>query len=275
MTFATVETSLEEGRPLELLKVSYLTNHWHYTTADESVVYDGQVYTPLPITHGNIAKTSDAAKSQLPIKVPQDCAVGELFRIQSPSGVVSLTLFGKHEQDAEVKVLWKGRIVTVEWGQPWLTLITESVFTSLQRTGLRRKFGTQCPHALYSQGHGLCNVNKNDFKLDYTVTSVSGLTVNIATIVGAAVDYFAGGMIEWIHAENGYMERRMITASDASGNLTLTSPPPGLVAGMAVSTYPGCDHLPTTCNNKFGNSLNYGGQPFIPTKNPFNGSTLY
>jgi hypothetical protein len=31
----------------------------------------------------------------------------------------------------------------------------------------------------------------------------------------------------------------------------------------------GCDHSVSTCAARFGNLANYGGFPFIPTKNPF------
>jgi uncharacterized phage protein (TIGR02218 family) len=275
MTFATLEVSAEDGRPVELLMVSYLTNHWYYTTAEDAIVHDGNTYTPLPIKHDAIESTGDIARSNCTIHVPQDCPVGELFRVQPPSGVVSVTLFVKHVEDAEVKAVWKGRITNVEWSQPWLALQTESLFTSLKRVGLRRKYAVQCPLALYVTGHGQCNVSKAAFKVDYVVTSISGATVNCAAAVGAAVDHFAGGFVTWVHAEKGYLEQRMVKSSDASGNLVLTSQPPGLVVGMTISTYPGCDHLPETCHSKFNNSLNYGGMPYIPTKNPFNGSTLY
>lgn len=275
MTFAAIETSEDEGRPLELLMVSYLTNHWYYTTAEEPVTYDGHVYSPLPIKHGDIEPTGDVAKSQIQINVPQDSPIGELFRVQPPTGVVTVTLFAKHVGDAEVKAIWKGRIVNVEWEQPWLNLTTESVFSSLQRLGLRRKYATQCPHPLYSIGHGLCNVVKADHKVDYAVTTITGATVNCAAAAGAAVDHFAGGFVTWIHAASGYMEQRMVKSSDAAGNLVLTSQPPGLLVGATLSTYPGCDHSLATCHSKFNNALNYGGAPFIPTKNPFNGSTLY
>ena len=275
MTFAAVETSVDEGSPLELLMVSYLTNQWYYTTAESPVSYDGHTYTPLPIKHGAIAQTGDVAKSQLTISVPQDCPVGELFRIQPPTAIVTVTLFQKHAGESEVKAVWKGRIVNNGWEQPWLNLTTESVFSSLQRLGLRRKYATQCPHPLYSQGHGLCNVVKADHKVDYVVTSISGATVNCAAAVGAAAEFFAGGLVTWVHATSGYAEQRMVKSSDALGNFVLTSAPLGLVVGATISTYPGCDHSTEACDSKFNNSLNYGGMPFIPTKNPFNGSTIY
>jgi len=45
---------------------------------------------------------------------------------------------------------------------------------------------------------------------------------------------------------------------------------------MQIKAYPGCNHaLNGDCHNKFNNALNYQGQPFIPKKNPFAGSTIY
>lgn len=275
MTFASIETSADEGRPLELLMISFLTNHWYYTTQETNVVHDGNAYTPLPFSHSSIPAGADVGKASITIKVPQDCPVGELFRVQSPPGVVTVTIFAKHSDDAEVKAIWKGRITNSDWNQPWLSLTSESIVSSLQRVGLRRKFSMQCPHALYGIGHGLCNVVKDDHKHIYTVTSITGATINCVAANDKPANYFAGGYLTWIHATSGYLEQRMIKSSDVTGNLVVTSAPPGLAIGDSLTAYAGCDHEAATCDTKFGNSLNYGGWKYIPLKNPFNGSTLY
>ena len=43
----------------------------------------------------------------------------------------------------------------------------------------------------------------------------------------------------------------------------------------AVTLYPGCDHTLTTCDTAFSNSLNYGGFPAIPQKNPWAGDPVF
>jgi len=45
--------------------------------------------------------------------------------------------------------------------------------------------------------------------------------------------------------------------------------------GDQVRAYPGCDHSLITCANKFGNSLNFGGFPFMPEKNPMDGTPVF
>lgn len=275
MSFATLETSAESGRPLELLMVTYLTNYWYFTTSELPVIHDGNTYQPLPFRHSDIERTGDVAKSDVTIEVPQDCPLGDLFRIQPPSSIVNATLFAKHVDDAEVKVVWKGRIVNAQWNLPWLKLTTESIYTSLRRVGLRRKIAVLCPHTVYQQGHGLCNANKAAMEVNGTAADITGSTIAIAATAGRPDNYFAAGEIWWTNADNGQIVKRMIVSSDNIGTVTLAAPPLGLAIGGAVKLYPGCNHTPGECNDKFGNKLNYGGQEYIPKKNPFGGSMMY
>jgi uncharacterized phage protein (TIGR02218 family) len=274
MTYEQIEESTDSGQPLELLRVSYLTNEWCFTTAEIPISHDGLSYLPMPFKHDEPRPTGDISRASINISVPQDCPVGELFRIRPPSGVVTATILGKHlAEPDQVTTIWKGRIVNVDWQQPWLVLTVESVYSSLRRMGIRRKFSPGCPHPLYSMGEGLCNADRANFVRNYTASAVSGLTV---TCSGSEADtYFAGGYVEWTHATAGYQEQRMVTESFADGRIVLVSPPLGLVPGQPIKVYPGCDHLSATCKAKFNNALNYGGFEFAPTKNPFDGSAMY
>ena len=49
---------------------------------------------------------------------------------------------------------------------------------------------------------------------------------------------------------------------------------PGLAVGVAFEAFAGCDRTFATCQSKFGNSLNFGGFPWIPAKNPFAGDSI-
>ena len=57
--------------------------------------------------------------------------------------------------------------------------------------------------------------------------------------------------------------------------LTLSRAVPGLLTGAAITLYPGCDHTRATCAAKFANLDNFGGFPWIPTRNPFDGGSLF
>jgi len=49
----------------------------------------------------------------------------------------------------------------------------------------------------------------------------------------------------------------------------------GLKSGMEIRAYAGCNRTIQECSSKFNNTLNYGGMPFIPTKNPFGGDPIF
>jgi len=69
--------------------------------------------------------------------------------------------------------------------------------------------------------------------------------------------------------------RRTITAH-VGNTITINRPfGSGVSAGDAFSAYPGCDHTPNTCRDKYGNSINYGGLEGLPVKNPYAGDLIY
>lgn len=273
MSFEALEVSKEGGRPVELLSISFQQYQWRYTTAELPIYYNGIAYSPLPTERDEIESTGDFTRSNLTIKLPHDSPVGELFRVTPPSGVVSVNLFSKHYDYDQFMTLWKGRIINIQWELPWMVLTTESVFSSLQRVGLRRVFASQCPYSLYGPE---CGVAEVDHRAVYTVDEVSGLTVTCYAAIGQPTDYFAGGYLTYNSAIRNTLERKMIKHSvSTTGGIVLASLPLELVPGTQVYVHPGCDHSLTTCSNKFSNSLNFGGMPFIPKKNPFGGSSIY
>ena len=85
----------------------------------------------------------------------------------------------------------------------------------------------------------------------------------------AAYYYGAGGEIVVGTA------RRTITSHNGN-TITINRPfGSGVIAGSAFSAYPGCDHTPNTCRDKYTNGINYGGQENLPTKNHYAGDLIY
>ncbi|PJF45262.1 MAG: hypothetical protein CUN48_19790, partial [Candidatus Thermofonsia Clade 3 bacterium] len=101
---------------------------------------------------------------------------------------------------------------------------------------------------LYSSG---CGALKESFRVDGTVSTVSGTTVQIAAAASRPDGYFVAGMLE---TNDG---SRMIVGH-AGITITLVAPMPSLAPGMAVRLYAGCDHSTATCRDRFSNLANYG-----------------
>lgn len=274
MSISQNELSVESSRPIELIEVSYTGNFYYYTSSDQDITLDGKVYLARPISHAEIEPSQDVEKAGLEFIFPRDIPFYEAFRIQPPSEVVSFTLkVQNYLIPSEFVVLWKGRVIDVNQQGAYVSVTVENVFSSLNRPGLRRRYSITCPYALYGSQ---CGVSRDAFKEILPISALSGLTLVVPGAIGKPDNYYAGGYATWANGVAGNVEKRMIRESfGTSGFIVLSALPIGLSGGQLVNLYAGCDHLIATCDSKFGNSLNCGATPYIPSKNPFGGSTVY
>jgi uncharacterized phage protein (TIGR02218 family) len=237
-------------------------------SGEDELVILGQTYLPMPVKRDRIKQTNDVFRDSLRLSFPRSDAFASQFLGFAPEEVTSLRIMRGHYGDpaAEFVVYWKGRVAGAKTSGNEILVECESIFTSIKRPGLRAKFEYSCRHTLYAKG---CNVNRELYKLDGAVLSISGgLDVTVAGAALQPAGFFTGGLLI---APDG--SSRFITAH-SSDIVTMARPMYGLAGGTVVSLYPGCDHLKETCSAKFGNGLNFGGFPFIPTRNPFDGSSL-
>jgi hypothetical protein len=175
-------------------------------------------------------------------------------------------------------VAWSGEIVSASIKGKRLSAKATSLGSAFDRKAPRFYLQPGCNHGLFSVG---CGLSKATFAHTATLTAVgtSGYpyTFTIGSIARAggavltAADVFAGG---WIEIGTGAsLTRRAILASSAVSAsacvLTLSGDPaPFPTNGTACVIYPGCDGRKETCATTFGNYLNFGGAPFVPTGNP-------
>ena len=276
-SFIESEYSRELGSPVELYDIMVGSNRWHYTNSVEVEELGGTQYTPLAIKRGETEDTGDATKANIEITVPANTIISETFKAAIPSEPISLTIRQFHrnappniDPALRLAVVWKGKIVGVSWRGDEMVMTSESIFASLLRTGVTRKYSRQCTHTLYG---GACQLQRQDWVVHAIPSAVNGVVLTIAH--GKDVGWFAGGYAVYRNAQTGATERRVIKANDAS-TVTLLAHPIGMVAGETeIALYAGCDHTVGACMNKFDNVINYGGQPFIPIMNPFGGSPIY
>lgn len=279
MTYDASERSFQSGAPVELYEFvrrnvdlstpcspSTVDNViYRYTSADTDITFNTHTWTSKPIQRSAIESTPEQARSSIQIRAQRDLEVADLFRVYSPTDVIAVTVYRYHRDDNNSAVIWMGRVLNCEWRGAEATLNCEPVSTSLRRPGLRRLYQKSCPHVLYSSACGVPRAGS-----DTTVTDITGLNVTVAAL---AAGPYAGGFIEHENGA-GIFDKQFI--SDASGLvLTLVQPIQGLQVGDAVTVYRGCDHTMATCKDVFSNLPNYGGFPFIPSKNPFDGTPVY
>lgn len=272
MSYDAKEISIQDGAPIELYDFSMGAVQWHFTSSAESFFDEAQSdaveYSPAAISRTNIASSPEDARNRMTMTVARTHEIAELFRISPPSETVGLIIRRVHAGDTtDIIAIWVGRVVGCSFEGAAAKLTCEPVLVSMKRSGLRRLYGRGCPHVLYGPA---CGLDKAGFAHSTTVDSIDGAVMTVTSIdVGFT---YGGGFVEWVN-DDGITDRRFITSADGS-DLTLLMPFQGISASDPVTIYPGCNHTIATCDAVFGNVLNYGGQPFFPTKNPFRGDPV-
>lgn len=270
MTYDMRETSAYEGSPVEI----YLFDReglqfWGYTSADTGQEYLGQTYTAVAIKRGKIEQSQDIIRNALTVTMPTNTEFIQQYIASPPTDRINLTLRRFHESDSEVKSLWVGRVINVAFKEERAEVRCEPVHSSLKRPTLRRFYQVSCPFLLYGN---LCKADANSFKLTTSLTGVGGLVLTSSDFGLQTDGYYTGGYVELL--TGGVYNKRFVT--DHTGNdITVNLQLVGAATGSTVNAYPGCSHNITVCNDKFSNILNYGGQPWIPRKNPMGGSPIF
>ena len=286
VTFVQAEGSVQEGKPLTLVKISTPGQNWYLTSADTEVVHDLNTYIPSAFTLSTIEEVTDVEKATVTLTVPSDHPLRDILNYNGYGRIFNVTVFGRHHLIEGFTIRWKGRVINIELSGGELQILTESVFTALRRLGVRRRGSNLCPHSLYSDD---CGVDKEKFAFTYTIIGediqYSYLSVSQAVFTGLPgyvpfdnysgqlnagyLEFTVGGVLQKVS-----MESRKVNVSTTNFFEKLPRNL-GLAIGNVVKFYPACGKTALSCKVIFHNIDNYGGLLFVPTKNPFNGSAVY
>lgn len=272
MTFAAREESRSLGEPLSYYLFRYgPDSYFAYTDAETPQqmaipnIPGTVTFTPVPIARGEIAGTGSLDRTTLDIMLDDALELCSLFALYPPSDVVTLSVYEGHAGEDEVKGVWFGRVVGYgSDGQTKARLTCEPVATSLKRPGLRRHYQRGCPLVLYGPQ---CRAAKAPATTTALCQAVNGGVVTLPNGWSAQAAKYAGGIAEWLRVD-GRTERRTVLQSTVGGMLVLSGPALGLVPGTQVTLSLGCNHQMDDCRTLHSNILNFGGQPWIPLKNP-------
>lgn len=275
MAFAEYEESRHSGRPIKLYKFMLgplPEDELRYTDAETTQVLNNQDYEPVAISHSKMSATGTLDRTTMTISMQGQTQLSDIFRVYPPSYVITLVVFQGHADDSANQFLmcWGGKVINAAWPKNELTLTCEPASIAMRRPGLRRNYQRSCPHALYGPK---CKAPK--LPLNAICTNVYRKnTIRVSTVGGDPAAYY-NGTIEWVNSE-GRREIVSIQSAGADGTLRLAGLPPTLTVGSAVKIYKGCDHsMGERGCEMHNNILNYGGQPWIPLRNPVNSLSEY
>lgn len=124
-----------------------------------------------------------------------------------------------------------------------------------------------CNHALYGAG---CGLVKASFSFATTIIAID-ISARTVTVAGqrpaSAANYFEAG--HFFHNQTAL--NFAIGWSEFAGPNTrfkLSYWHPDINVGDGLTAFAGCRHTVADCTAKFANAANFGGFPFIPSRNP-------
>ena len=159
----------------------------------------------------------------------------------------------------ETHLLYAGTIGRVGQSGERFTAELHSVKAQLARDPIPRTSPT-CRAIFCGPG---CNLSGARYDHEAVVASID-FRDNALTISGApAAERFLDGSLRWIDGPSAGRRHR-VAAIDGERLVLDPLLDPGVTAGLAVQLREGCDHRLESCAGRFGNAVNFQGEPFLP-----------
>lgn len=267
MTFNAQETSLESGQIFELYEFNLGSDFWRFTDNQADIFFASLQWTATQIARTRLEGSTEDAVRQLKITVPLDNPVVQNYIANVPGNETTVKLYRAHANDGteELLLVFEGKIATVNFdGELEATIVANPNTNVFNRSGPRMTYQGLCNHVLYDDR---CKVNRLANGYTGLVSAVTGAVVTVNGVSAQGVDWAVGGYIVF---PPGIEDDKRLVIAQSGDNLTLLIPFADTVLGQNVEVFAGCDHSLATCQAKFANAINFGGYPFVPTKNPFN-----
>lgn len=270
--FTTLESSVEDSRPIELYEFSLGTEFFRFTSAEDVLNIGGDVYQPLAIARGGITQGNDPGNRTLTITIPAITSIAQKYIIVPPGEKAGLNVFRFQRDetpafDTQV-LLFKGRVHSVTFSNDGHSadFIIKSIESAMLTNIPRFTFASMCPLVLYSSA---CGAIASNFDHLGVASSIVDNTITVSGASASGID-FVGGYLR----PTGTNDFRMITAQ--SGDVfTLLLPFHINPNGQNMQAFAGCDHvLLGDCALVFDQVINYGGHAFVPNRDLFQNGVL-
>lgn len=263
MTWLTIAKSVQEAAFVELYTFVRGSETWRYCSAAYDITYGGFIYVASSVKRGKTKQTDDMFKSTLEFTFPLSSSFA-IYYIRYPSVQVTSVSVMRGFGSGEFVNWWSGRIIGGRVSKNEITIECEPIFTSMKRPGLRKVYEVTCRHVLYE---GECRVDRSAFARFVEITDITGNVVTVNNMVGVDANWFNGGMIVSLSLKRYYIAKHV--GSELSIFLN-----PELAVGDSITIYPGCDFIFATCKDKFDNGINFGGFPWMPDVNYYEGISI-
>jgi uncharacterized phage protein (TIGR02218 family) len=240
---------------MDLYKITFQGQISTYSSSEYTVTFEDLEYIPSTITRTEISL--ELTDSEVRLELPQDTYPFKYFVLNSPSSEVAVTIYD-FSSGFEI---FSGVVTQVVFNRTkkQVTATLKRKDAVLDSIVPYRTYGSSCSFMLYDEQ---CGISKKDNTIDTIIFTISTNRNSITSPTLSTVESgtFTGGFVTTNLGETSYIISHigdMVTLD----NIILNTP-------ALVSFSKGCDKSLLQCGSKFNNLANFGGFPFIPTKNP-------
>lgn len=231
------------------------------TTHDRDLTFDGLVHRAAPgMTPSAIERSAGLEADTMDVGgALSSAAIGEADLLAGRWDGARVRLFAVDwEAGVTLAELGEGRIGAVELSEDGFTAELAGASAALARPVVEET-SAECRAELGDRRCRAAMAGRRRF------ARVLGVADRVVTLDAAepVVGAYAGGMLRWFGGANGGLAQ----AVDASAGATVTlrgAPAFDVAAGALVELVEGCDKSLATCAGRFGNALNFRGEPHLP-----------
>lgn len=232
-----------------------------FTTHDADLWFDGVAHQSAPgMMPSAIRRSADFEPDSADVEgalshgsiAADDLAAGRFDGAQVAIGLVDW-------DNLERFVLYRGAIgaVTEEAGKFTAALVSRKA--ELQRDPIPRT-SPSCRAVFCGPG---CALSGSRFTHAATLLGIDLDTNSVAVDTTLGLSVFAGGQLRWL--DGPLAGTTAMISGQTGGRLVLSSPIDVVLApGLRVALREGCDRTIATCAARFGNAVNFQGEPYLP-----------
>ena len=232
-----------------------------FTSHDHDLWLDGVLHRASPgMVPSSIRRSADFDPDSAEVEgalsdeslAPQDLSEGRFDGATVRIGMVDW-------ETGEREILYRGTIgaITEEAGRFTAELAsrkTELAIDPVPRTS------PSCRAAFCGPG---CDLSPVAFTHDAVLVSMDANANAVTPNLAVALADCVGGVVRWLDGPHAGGTMRVMAAGMAG--LVLDTPlAAALPAGLQLNVREGCDHTLDTCATRFGNAVNFQGEPFLP-----------
>lgn len=288
MSFDDVEASVEDSQPREYGVITHGSVTYRFSLANRDIVVAGVVYPVIAGMRGTQSPAGVGKPTEMILTLPIDHAFCRRYTQNGIAPKVCICTISRQQSDGNTEQVWSGNILSMsvddECSEASFNIRSRAA-AALLRVLPTVTAGRGCP---YIWGDTLCGVDENGtgptglpHKVTTTVLGIDGRVIRVDLSTIPAADDLREGWANnggFKHVSSGEIMTVLSQEDTSPGvstvtHLTLDALIAGMRIGDSVEITAGCPREIVTCSAKFANKQRFGGDPQLPTSNPFTPSS--